>query len=79
MIENMNHITLGISIVLAAVIVAGIYATSIGAAFARHDIAMNSIRNMRVNQDANVNHGPVTQTSTISCDCSSSDNNNNEG
>jgi hypothetical protein len=74
-----NHITLVISIVLAAVLVAGIYATSIQAALAAHETSKSIIRDVRVNQDANSNDGPVTQTSTISCECSQSDNNNNEG
>jgi hypothetical protein len=74
-----NHITLVISIVLAAVLVAGIYATSIRAAFAAHETQKNIIRDVRVNQDANANDAPVTQTSTISCECTQSDNNNNEG
>ena len=44
MVKNMNHVTLVISIVLAAVLVAGIYATSVRAAFAAHETRKNIIQ-----------------------------------
>ena len=82
----MNHTTLVVSIALAAVLVVGVYATITQQAFAAVNLNSSKSNVYRVHQEQSVDaetiNGPVTQTSTISCDCSQSDSttiNNNEG
>jgi FtsZ-interacting cell division protein ZipA len=83
MIENVNHITLVISIVLAAVLVAGIYTTITQAAFAAKNL--NSSKSNIYRQNANLNQevvdgdGPTTQTNTNICNCPSDDDNTVDG
>jgi outer membrane lipoprotein-sorting protein len=71
-----NHITLVVSVVLAAALVAGIYATSTQAANAAKNL--NSSKSNIYRQSANQNQvvngdGPATQTSTNICNCQSDD------
>jgi hypothetical protein len=79
MVKNMNHITLVVSIVLAAVLVGGIYLTSTQAAFAAKNL--NSSKSNIYRQNANLNQevvdgdGPATQTNTNICNCPSDDDN----
>ena len=83
----MSHITLLVAIGLAAVLVVGVYATTTTQqALAAVNLNSSKSNVFRVHQEQSVDaetiNGPVTQTSTISCDCSQSDSttiNNNEG
>jgi outer membrane lipoprotein-sorting protein len=73
--RNMNHITLVISIVFAAALVAGIYTTSTQAAFAATNLnsSKSNIYRQSANQNQVVNGGSATQESTNVCNCPSDD------
>jgi hypothetical protein len=64
------------SIVIASVVVAGIYATSVQAAFGATNLnsSKSNVYRQTTNQNQVVNgDGPATQTSTNTCDCPSDD------